>query len=347
MLNTSGNDTGCQPQGITAFIPIFMSFIFFVGFVLNFISLWIFWFRVKHWNSTVVLQFNLAISDAIITPAAPLVVAYNLTDHWTFGTFLCQFKIFLLSTHMYTSICFLTLISVHRYFTVAQKGKRTAWSKKPFITKLCLAVWGCLCVQGVPSFFFVKPAEVHGVTKCLSIHQTDQAVLYFVWNWVFLFSGALVPFSITLVCYSLLSRYILKVNPMNTLSKVMVSRSVQTILVSLIIFLICYIPVHITRAMLVTIKLFFPAMCSLLERVEVAYYITWMLSGANCFLDPILYCFASARFRRTFTGWCSSPYSRDNNQRNTTDETCGNQVELSSDRHRGPLPTVSTTETGM
>ncbi|XP_066435808.1 lysophosphatidic acid receptor 6-like [Eleutherodactylus coqui] len=301
MLNSSGNLSACGPQPISLFLPISLSVFFFIGFVLNCISLWIFWFWVKQWNSTVILQFNLAISDAIITPAAPLIIIYSLTDHWTFGTFLCQFKVFLLSTHMYGSIYFLTLISIHRYFTVAQNVRRKALTTKPFITRLCIAVWVCLLLQGIPFFLVLQTSEVHGVTKCLSIHQSDQAILFFVWNWVILFSGLLLPFMTTLVCYSLLIRYMLNVNPMNTLTNVMVSKSVQTIFVSLVIFIICYIPVHITRTMGVTIILFFPTMCSLLEGVEVVYYITWMLSGTNCCMDPIIYCFASDRFNDTIT----------------------------------------------
>ncbi|XP_063794548.1 P2Y purinoceptor 4-like [Pseudophryne corroboree] len=323
MLNTSGNYTGCQTPPTIPFTPIFLSFIYFVCFVFNCISLWIFWFRVKQWNSSVVLQFNLAISDAIITPAAPLMIIYSVTDHWTYGTFLCQFMAFMLSVQVYGSIYFLTLISVHRYFTVARNNNSTSWTRKPFITKLCLGVWGFLLVQGFPFFFVLQTSEVHGVTKCLNSHRTELAMLFFVWNWVALFTSVLFPFSITLVCYILLSRYILKVNPMNTLSKVMVTKSLQTILVSLIIFIICFIPVHITRTVDVTISLFFPTLCSLLEIVDVSYYFASLMTATNCCLDPIIYCFASARFRSTFTGWCSFPYSRGNGQRNTADEAHG------------------------
>ncbi|XP_069842528.1 P2Y purinoceptor 4-like, partial [Dendropsophus ebraccatus] len=328
------------------FILIFLSFIFFIGFVLNRISLCIFWYRVKQWNSTVILQFNLAIADAIITPAAPLIIIYSLTDHWTFGTFFCQFKVFLLSTHMYGSIYFLTLMSIHRYFSVALNVKRKALTTKPFIAKLSIIVWSCLLVQGIPFFFVLKTSEVHGVTKCLSIHQSDKAVLFFVWNWVVLFSGLLNPFTSTLVCYSLLSRYILKINPLNNLTNVMVNKSVQTISVSLIIFIICYILVHITRTMVVTITLFFPSKCSLLENVEVAYYITWMLSGTNFCLDPILYCYASERFKHTFTSWCSHLIKRVKDQNMTLGNTQSNQVESAPEQHR-PLPTVSTSDTGF
>ncbi|KAM5146483.1 P2Y purinoceptor 4-like [Mantella aurantiaca] len=345
MLNASWNFTGCQPQPINPFIPIFLSFIFFIGFVLNCISLWIFWFKVKQWNSTVLLQFNLAISDAIITPAAPLIIIYSLKDHWTFGLFFCQFKVFLLSTHMYGSIYFLTIIGIHRYVYVAHNVNRPALSRKPFIKKLCLFVWGCLLCQGIPFFFVLQTSEIQGVTKCLSIHQTEQAVLFFVWNWIILFTGLLIPFTITLVCYTLLSRYILKVNPMNTISKAMVSKSIQMIFLSLIIFIVCYIPVHITRTTGVTISLFFPDLCSLLENIEVAYYITWMMSGTNCCMDPILYCYASDRFKSTFTSWCTFLQKQ---REGNTDSAQGKPTEAPSDvNHHVPLPTMSTTETGL
>ncbi|XP_077332091.1 lysophosphatidic acid receptor 6-like [Lithobates pipiens] len=344
MVNYSGNSSGCQPQSINPFIPIFLSFIFLIGFVLNCISLWIFWFKVKQWNLTVFLQFNLAISDAIITPAAPLIIIYSLTDHWTFGLFLCQFKVFLLSTHMYGSIYFLTLISIHRYFSVVQNIKRPALTSKPFIKKLCFFIWGCLLCQGIPFFFVLKTSEVHGATKCLSFHQTEQAVLFFVWNWTILLTGLLIPFSITLVCYTLLSRHILKVNPMNTLSKVMVSKSVRTIFISLIIFIICYIPVHITRTIGVTIILYFPASCSLLENVEVAYYITWMMSGTNCCMDPILYCYASERFKYTFISCCT--FLQGHDERKISDYAQRSPVEASADIscHSSPV-TMNSRET--
>uniref|UniRef100_A0A8C5R7M6 G-protein coupled receptors family 1 profile domain-containing protein n=1 Tax=Leptobrachium leishanense TaxID=445787 RepID=A0A8C5R7M6_9ANUR len=341
MFNTSDNVTGCVPQKINTFIPIFLSFVFFVGFVLNCISLWIFWFRIPQWNSTMILQFNLAIADAVITPAAPLIIVYSLTDDWLFGTFLCQLKVFLLSTHMYGSIYFLTLISLHRYFTVAHNIKGSLLSKKSFITKLCLFVWGCLCFQGFPFFITMKTSEVHGATKCLSFHQSDLAILFFVWNWVIIFSGLLIPFSITIICYGLLSRYILQVNPMNLNSQIMLTKSIRTIAVSLVIFIVCYVPVHITRTLGVTVALFFPNLCSLLENVEIAYYITWMMSGTNCCMDPILYCFASEHFKSTFMS-CFKPLQRLRRSLRVTTHNVQQSQGESRETQSASHPTAST-----
>ncbi|XP_069468261.1 lysophosphatidic acid receptor 6-like [Ambystoma mexicanum] len=300
MLNPSTNTTFCEPQKIPAFFPGFLSLVFFCGFILNCTSIWIFWFRIKQWNSMIILQFNLALSDAIITPAAPFIIVYHFTEDWMFGTFLCQVKVFLLSTHMYGSVYFMTLISLHRYFTVAHNVRGTVLSRDSFIKKSSLMIWGCLVLQGLPFFFTLKTSEIHGTTKCLSIHQREQAVLYFVWNWVILFSGLLIPFVITIICYTLLGRFILKMNTVNTVSKIVKSKSLQTIGVSLVIFIICYVPLHVLRTLGVTAALFLPANCTLLERIEIGYYITWVLSGTNCCLDPMLYCFASDKFYAHF-----------------------------------------------
>ncbi|XP_068104075.1 P2Y purinoceptor 4-like [Hyperolius riggenbachi] len=341
MANSSGNFIGCQPSSY-GFLRFFLSVSFSIGFVLNCISLWIFWFKIKQWNSTVVLQFNLAISDALITPTIPLIIIFSLTDHWTFGVFSCQLTVFLLSTHLYGSIYFLTLISIHRYVSVAHNVKRKALTAKAFIVKLCLGVWGILMCLGLPFFFVLKTSEVNGATKCLNFFQAEQAGLFFVLNSVILFFGALIPFSITIVCYSLLIRYIVKLNPMTTLSKAMVSKSVQTILISLIIFIVCYIPYHLSRTVGVTIMLFYPSSCSWLEGAELANFITWVMSGTNCCLDPILYCYTTDTFKSTFTNLCI--FLRRKSHRNAVDLTHDDEAE-EPEGDQDPIPPLATNTT--
>ncbi|XP_068104744.1 lysophosphatidic acid receptor 6-like [Hyperolius riggenbachi] len=347
MLNSSGNITGCQPQPINPFIPIFLSFIFFTGFVLNCISLWIFWFKVKQWNAMVVLQFNLAISDAVVTPAVPLLITYALTDKWSFGVFLCQSKVFIMSIHVYGSIYFLTLISIHRYFSITRNVKRKALTSKPFIKKICLIIWSLLICQGIPSFFFLKTSEIDGVKKCFNIHENEQTNLMFVWTWVSVMSGLLIPLSVMLACYSLLIRHLIRVKPMNTLSKIVLSKSVLTIFVSLIIFIICSIPSNIARVVAVTIAWIFPSYCSWLENAEDALNFTATIQLTNCLMDPILYCFASDKYRATFTSlctfWCPSLQRQHQENIKVSDST--GQTEESKNIQCTVLITMDSSET--
>ncbi|XP_018084857.2 P2Y purinoceptor 4 [Xenopus laevis] len=308
MSNTSGNITFCRPYTLHIFIPVFLSFIYSIGFLLNCISLWIFWFRIKQWNPSIILQFNLAISDTIIAPAAPMVIIYSFTDHWSFGNFACQYAVFSLSTNMYGGVYFLTLIALHRYFNIVHSLKWNLLAKKSFIIKLCLMVWGLLFLQGLPFFFLLRTSDIDGATKCLSIHQTEHALLFFSWNWVAIIFGLLLPFVITILCYSLLSKHILKANPMNPQSRTMISKSLLTIGVSLTIFIICYIPVQIARTAGISIKFLSPESCSLLVYIEAVYYFSWVFMAANGCIGPVLYCFASERFRKVFMDWSNCLY---------------------------------------
>lgn len=66
--------------------------------------------------------------------------------------------------------------------------------------------------------------------------------------------------------------------------------------VCLIIFVVCFLPLNIIRTMAVTVKMFFPKQCDVLLQVETAYYVSWIIAGANSCFDPLIYCFGSQNF---------------------------------------------------
>ncbi|XP_066568559.1 P2Y purinoceptor 3-like [Amia ocellicauda] len=314
MMLTPFNTTQCHSATIHFILPCLMGIFYAVGFLLNSLSLWVFGSHVKNWNCGTVLQFNLALTDIVLTPMVPFMVLYLQQDDWPYGQFLCQLKACLLSIQMYGSICFLTLISIHRYMTVVHRASKPCFADKSFIKRLCLGVWVGLLLQGLPFFVILKTSEIDNSTKCLSIHQSDMSVIYFSYNVAILLFGLIVPFSMCVVCYSCLSVFMSKVKICSLKGQMMKAKSTQVITVCLLIFTICYIPVHVTRTIGVTIKLFFPFHCGLLERTEVMYYISFTLSSINCCLDPLLYCFASKHFRESFQSFltaarCPSPGS--------------------------------------
>ncbi|XP_078406415.1 P2Y purinoceptor 4-like [Cetorhinus maximus] len=304
--NDSTGRPPCKSEKLGAFIPIFLSLVFSMGFILNSISLWIFWFCIKKWSAGMVLQFNLALADAIITPAAPFMIVYFSLSHWPFGQFLCQLKVFLLSANMYGSIYFLTLISIHRYFTVVHCTKKSILKEKKFVKIICAGVWVLLFAQGFPFFFVLKTTEMNNTTHCLSIYQNELVVLYFVWNTVILFTGCIIPFFASIICYTLLASFIVKLNSNQLNRKNMKMKSMQMILVSLAIFMICFLPVHVSRTFGITLQFLYPDQCQSLSIVELVYYKCLALSSSNCCLDPLLYFFASKKFKESLSSIVSS-----------------------------------------
>lgn len=296
-MNTS---VDCMPQRLHPAIPALGTLLLLGCILLNGMSFWVFCFRIKQWDSGTILQFSLVLGDVLIIPVAPLRISYlSLGNQWPFGEFLCQFEVFLHSMHMYSSIYFLTLICIHRYFVVARYKSKSVWKKTSFLRKLSLFVWLVLFFQGLPFFFLLKTSVIDGSAKCLNIHQSELSSVYYFYNTVLLVISFLLPFAISLTCGALLGAAIAKVAKKSSRGKKMKSRSLQMITVSLVIFAICFGPLHICRTIGVIVK-YYGMSCKLLHQVEVAYYVSWVFTMANTCLDPLIYVFANDKFRRSF-----------------------------------------------
>ncbi|XP_072906301.1 P2Y purinoceptor 3-like [Hemitrygon akajei] len=302
-VNTTINNSSCKPQHMDILIPAFLSIIFALGFVLSALSLYTFWFRFKRWNTGMIIQFNLALSDIIIAPTAPLIViSFSLSNQWPFGQFLCQLEACLLSAHMYGSTYFLTLVSVHRYSTVVHLTKNSVFKNQKFVKSVCLAVWIFLFVKGLPFFFILRASKVDNITQCLSIHQTEMASLFFIWSMVNLFPGLVIPFGVSVICYCLLGCYIVKMGANLPNGKGVKVKSMGIIAVSLITFVGCCFPVQLSRSAAVIVKQFYPGKCQWLLKFENLYYIFFVLANVRCCLDTLLYWFSSRKFQASFKG---------------------------------------------
>ncbi|KAM6372447.1 P2Y purinoceptor 2-like [Pluvialis apricaria] len=297
VMNTSMD---CMPQGLHPAIPALGTLLLLGCILLNGMSFWVFCFRIKQWDSGTILQFSLVLGDVLIIPVTPLRISYlSLGNHWPFGQFLCQFEVFLHGTHIYSSIYFLTLICIHRYFVVVRYKSKSLWKEKSFLRKLSLFVWLVLFVQGLPFFFLLKTSVINGSTKCLNIHQSELSSVYYFYNAVLVVLSFFLPFAISLTCGALLGAAIAKVAKKSSRGKKMKSRSLQMITVSLVNFAICFGPLHICRTIGVIVK-YYGMSCKLLHQVEVAYYISWVFTMANTCLDPLIYVFANDKFKRSF-----------------------------------------------
>ncbi|PKU28455.1 p2y purinoceptor 4-like [Limosa lapponica baueri] len=247
-----------------------------------------------------ILQVSLVLGDLLTIPVAPLRISYlSLSTQWPFGQFLCQFEVFLHSIHVYSSIYFLTLICIHRYFVVVRYKSKSLWKKKSFLKKLCLFVWFVLFIQGLPFFFLLKTSVVDGSTICLNIHQSELSSVYYFYNMVLVVLSFLLPFAIALTFGALLAAAIAKVAKKSSRGKKMKSRPLQMITVSLVIFAVCFGPLHICRTIGVIVK-YYSMSCKLLHQVEVAYYASWVFTMANTCLDPLIYVFANDKFKKSF-----------------------------------------------
>ncbi|XP_060927961.1 P2Y purinoceptor 2 [Limanda limanda] len=301
LVNGSNNSGSCKEESQHMSLIVLLCLVFFLGFLLNAFSLWVFWFRMPRWTCGTTLQFHLALSDAIATPVTPMMAVYFVMgNEWPFGRFLCQVNIALLSSHFYGSIIFLTLISIHRYTAVVHFSKSSCMKRKPFVKKLCAGVWFVMLIQALVYAFVLHSSKENGSKQCLSIHQKNLTNTYFVINFVLFICGFLLPFGVSVVCYTLLADSLTRLNISTAQGLKIKVKSKRMIGMCLVIFGLCFLPLNVIRTVGVVLKKNYPLNCHLLLQIEKAYYACWILAGVNSCLDPLLYCFGSQNFRDIF-----------------------------------------------
>lgn len=298
-ISSSINDSeSCLPETQHVSITVLLCLVYFVGFLLNTFSLWVFCCRLSSWNAGTILQFNLALTDALATPVTPMMAVYFAMEYdWPFGQFLCQVKIALISSHFYGSTIFLTIISIHRYTAVVHFNKRSYMKDKSFVKKLCAGVWLLLLAQSLVYAFILPTTKEGKYRQCLSFNQKKLTNFFFVINFVLFIVGFLLPLGISATCYCCLANTLTRLNISTPKGLKVKLKSQRMIRICLIIFIICYLPMNVTRTMGVVLIKYYPQHCYILQSVQTAYYASWILAGVNGCLDPVLYCFGSHSFR--------------------------------------------------
>ncbi|XP_073696162.1 lysophosphatidic acid receptor 6-like [Garra rufa] len=302
MSNTTSGDTSMfcpiNPQHISISLLICLTFL--VGLLLNIFSLWVFTCKTPEWTSSTVFQVHLAVSDVIICPMGPFMAVYYHTANWIFGKALCRLKIALMTFHIDSSILFLTLISVHRYVVVVRYNQDSYMNRKDFVQKLCFGVWLLVLVKGTVLATILDTSTVDNYTLCLSFQQRQYTDFFFLVNFTVLIPGLLLAFIVSAICYSLLVRSMSRLDISHDSGQAIKNKSCKMVAVCLAIFVVCFTPMSVVRSVGLVVKKFFPLECSLFLKLETAYYVSWVLAGANCCLDPIIYCFSCQKFMKTF-----------------------------------------------
>ncbi|XP_051975587.1 P2Y purinoceptor 4-like [Xyrauchen texanus] len=295
------NSTSCSPEPQHISLAVILCLVYLLGLLLNSFSLWVFTCRIRKWNSGTVLQFNLALSDAIIAPFTPLMAVYFVNDsNWTFGTFTCQLKIAVLSVHFNGSVLFLTLISVHRYMTVVHFNCSTLLKRKSFVKKLCAGIWCFLIVNGIIYGWKLPVTTEENHRQCLTIHQKKFTDEFFIINFFTLIFWCILPLTVSVFCYSRLASSVSRINISSAQGQSVKAKSMRMIGICLVIFGLCFLPLNVVRTIGVVVIKFYPKECWLMLQLQTAYYACYILAGINCCLDPLIYFFGSRNFIKAF-----------------------------------------------
>ncbi|NXX28396.1 P2RY4 protein, partial [Nicator chloris] len=296
-----GGNTTAAPEAKCVFneefkfilLPVSYGIIFVVGLPLTSWALWMFISRMRPWNATTTYMVNLAVSGTLYVLSLPILVYYYSNhNNWPFRTRLCKMVRFLFYASLYSSILFLTCISVHHNVGICHPIRSLKWVKTKHACIICVAAWLVVTIYLIPNLIFVTTSSKGNITLC---HDTtkpeefDHYVHYSSSVMALLFG---VPFLVIVLCYCLMAKQLCK---SSFSSPSLWMPSTKMIIVVLAIFAICFVPFHITRT-LYYISRYFQANCWTLNIINFTYKITQPLASINSCLDPILYFMAGAKY---------------------------------------------------
>ncbi|KAK6487716.1 G-protein coupled receptor 4-like [Huso huso] len=274
----------------TYLFPTFYGIIFSVGLVGNLIGLGVIVQLLRNRNVLGVYLLNLCISDLVYISTLPVWAAYTHNpEGWTFGITACDFVGFFFSTNVYTTIAFLSCISMDRFLAVVYPLRSRGLRTMKVAILVCVVVW--LIILGSHSVLLFHQelfVEAHGVKLCYEKYPTEPWLAQL--NYFRVFVVFLIPLVLLLVSYSMAIKVIHRSSSLEVRRK----RKITGLLLSMIaIFVVSYLPYHIILLVQSYLSYSEDCSCEVHHRIRPAYRIIFAFTSISSALDPILNIFVS------------------------------------------------------
>ncbi|KAK2889594.1 hypothetical protein Q8A67_014969 [Cirrhinus molitorella] len=272
------------------------SVVFPIGFISNSVALFVFLRLTKKTTANTVFMTNLAISDVGFSLTLPFrLVYYFRAGQWDFPDWFCRWCVFSFYVNLYTSVLFLTGLSILRYIAIV-KSMRHQTFVTPFRAKLsCVAIWIFVAILSTP-FLLTGTTQRNNKTRCFEPGNVRSWNRIFILNYVGIFFGFVIPFIIILICYGCIIYKLIK-GPKIGGRGGKRRRAVYLIAVVLSTFLLCFLPYHIIRTVHLHAKVLNKS-CQVIEFLLKVLVISLCMASFNSCFNPLLYYFAGETFRK-------------------------------------------------
>lgn len=309
-------------------LPVTYGIVFILGFLANIYVLFILHClrEVKAMGEIRIYMTNLTIADLLFVSALPFWIGYySRHGNWVYTDFMCRLTGSFFFINTYCSILFLGAISINRYWAVTRPLDAASSDHRCRGTIVCVIIW---VFNGSLSIPYLSSPAVHtdenNVTRCFEGYQNETdtqkktvAATHFAIIGLFF-----VVFFLVVVCNSLIARALLSQQPPQAdirleiqskksnktnfkRAKGMKRRALQMLFAVVGVFVLCFLPHHViqgpwTLAVLLIREGWGHVEWSQKTRQALndAHQITLLLMSLNCILDPVVYCFATKKFRR-------------------------------------------------
>ncbi|KAL8220117.1 UNVERIFIED_CONTAM: hypothetical protein K2H54_039203 [Gekko kuhli] len=267
-------------------------FILLTGLPSNLLAFYIFLLKMSKKPTPIdILLFNLTVSDVLLLLFLPFkmveVTSYTI---WHLSPLLCPLTSYFLYGSVYTSILFLTAVSVDRYLAIGHPIKYKLKRRPVYATMASIFIW--LLVSSHYGIIYIAKHQdsneshpnASSASHCYENFSPDVILPVRLEICLVFFC---LPFIITLFCYA---KVIQILNSLPNFPARKKQRAVGLAVATLVSFVICFGPFNISHIVGFVQKEGPP------WRME-----GFLFSAFNASIDPVIFYFSSKAIRQTFT----------------------------------------------
>ncbi|XP_008258738.1 chemokine XC receptor 1 [Oryctolagus cuniculus] len=256
--------------------------VFLLSLVGNSLVLWV---LVKFENLeslTNVFILNLCLSDLVFSCLLPVWVS-TFYWGWVLGDFLCKLLSMAFSLSLYSSIFFLTVMTIHRYLSVVSPLSSLRVHTLRCRVLATVAVWAASLLSSVGDAIFHQVLS----SDCAYSELWGFLASVYQHNIFFLLSMAVILF-----CYVQILRTLFRSRSKRR------HRTVRLIFAIVTAYFLSWAPYNIILFLETLLKTGVIRSCEVSQHLGYAVLISRNVAFSHCCFNPVLYVFVGVKFRR-------------------------------------------------
>uniref|UniRef100_A0A8C3JC89 Succinate receptor 1 n=1 Tax=Calidris pygmaea TaxID=425635 RepID=A0A8C3JC89_9CHAR len=279
------------------YLSTMYSLVFIFGFIGNAIAVFGYIFCLKNWKSGNIYLFNLSLSDLLFLCTLPILVNSYSRDQWSKDSVLCHSNRFLLHANLYSSILFLTAISIDRYMLIKYPFRGHILQKKKAAIIISVAIWIGVILELLPLIYFLESIAPAQNYTCLDYASSGDAVKNLIYSMFLTVFGFLIPLVI-MCCFYVKMVLFLKNRNEQINSLLALEKPLTLVILTVVIFSLLFTPYHIMRNVRLASRI--PALnlsvCTM-DIINNIYIITRPIAFLNSAINPVFYFLMGDHFR--------------------------------------------------
>ncbi|KFU94971.1 Succinate receptor 1, partial [Chaetura pelagica] len=268
---------------------------FIIGCPGNIIAAFGYIFCLKKWKSCNIYLFNLTLSDLLFLCTLPILVNSYSRDEEVTEISLCHSNRFLLHANLYSSILFLTAISIDRYMLIKYPFREHFLQKTKTALIVSVILWVGVILELLPLVSFLEsPDSIPSCRDYASSGNPEKNLIYSLFLTVF---GFLVP--LVVMCCFYVKIILFLTNRREQLSSPLtLEKPLTLVVITMVIFSLLFTPYHVMRNVRLASRI--PALnvsvCTK-DVINTIYILTRPIAFLNSAINPVFYFLMGDHFR--------------------------------------------------